>query len=105
MSHAGSGCVWNSPDCEPLAAKPYTAKDITCSTFTSGGQAECEAYDSCDWNADDAECNNVKYGYDCRSYMFFTTTNWDTFQTMKVIGVPDYVDEVVTISHVGVLME
>ena len=105
LSHAGSGCVWNDPDCEPLSAKPYTAKDITCGTFTSAGQATCEAYDSCDWNADDSECFNVKYGYDCRSYMFFTTTNWDTFQTMKVIGVPDYIDEVVTESPVGVLME
>jgi hypothetical protein len=105
LSHAGSGCVWNDPDCEVLSDRPYTAKDITCSTFTDDGQATCEAYDSCDWDADTSACLNVKYGYDCRSYMFFTSTNWNTFQTMKVIGVPDFVDEVATESAVGVLME
>ena len=99
-AQAASGCEWAGGACAAAAAgAPYTAKDITCSGLA---QAACEAYDGCSW---DSACTNIKYGYDCRSYMFFTTTNWDVFQKMKVIGVPDYVDELLTETRIGVLME
>ena len=50
-------------------------------------------------------CTHVKAGFDCRSYLHFTTTNWDTWQKLKVIGVPDNADEGATLSHIGYLYE
>eukprot|EP01048_Picozoa_sp_COSAG05_P000292 COSAG05_NODE_8_length_40675_cov_148.837539_1_plen_865_part_10 len=45
-------------------------------------------------------------GYTCNSYVTFSTTNWNTWQKLKVIGVDDNLDEgAYRISEVGFLYE
>ena len=45
-------------------------------------------------------------GYTCNSYVTFSTTNWDTWQTLDVIGVNDDADEgEFRISEIGYLYE
>jgi hypothetical protein len=45
-------------------------------------------------------------GYTCNSYVTFSTTNWDTWQTLDVIGVNDDYDEgAFRISEIGYLYE
>jgi hypothetical protein len=42
-------------------------------------------------------CRGKDLGYDCNSFLTFSSTNWNTWQTMKVIAVPDDDDEVATL--------
>ena len=42
-------------------------------------------------------CVGKDLGYDCNSFLTFSSTNWHTWQTMKVIAVPDDDDEVATL--------
>jgi hypothetical protein len=45
-------------------------------------------------------------GYTCNSYVTFSTTNWNTWQALKVIGVDDNMDEgAYRISQIGFLYE
>ena len=101
--YIAAGCRWNptSAACEAYVL-PFTSKDVTCPSLTL--QADCIAYMGCQWDAAGGVCANTKYGYDCRSYVHFTTTNWNTFQEIKIIGVPDSADEGPTGSDVGYMM-
>ena len=54
----------------------------------------------------DAVSHLPTVGYTCNSYVTFSTTNWDTWQTLDVIGVDDNMDEgEFRISEIGFLYE
>ncbi len=57
-------------------------------------------------SAADAKSHLPTTGYTCNSYVTFSTTNWDTWQTLDVIGVNDDTDEgEFRISEIGYLYE
>ena len=101
----GGNCVdrtnWNA------ASK---SMDLVCATLATSGACVKEG---CTWDAaagGSGLCKAEKLGYDCNSYLTFTSTNWNSWQTLKVIAVDDDEDETVArpagfdISDIGYLI-
>ena len=105
-------CAGADPDVPGVTTKALCdAAATTAGTFTTikeyaAPQAACEAEPNCEWEtvAASSSCVHVRTGYDCRSYLHFTTTNWNTWQVMKTVGVPDAASEGETGSDLGYLI-
>ena len=111
----GSGCVWANAKCahtpDGNGNKGTKAMDLVCAqaAFAAGGHASGAHDDTvtacnkpqisamgCYADAN-KRCRGKDLGYDCNSFLTFSSTNWNTWQTMKVIAVPDDDDEVATL--------
>ena len=64
--------------------------DLVCAEYATVGACDTEG---CTWDANAVAgaglCKSEKLGYDCNSYLTFTSTNWKSWQTLKVIAVDD----------------
>lgn len=91
-------CLWDGSACAKRTNFNAASKsmDIVCATYASEGDCNTEG---CTWDALAAGgtglCKAEKLGYDCNSYLTFTSTNWNSWQTLKVIAVDDDEDETV----------
>jgi len=100
--HCVDSMVGRSPD---TIGKGRATKsmDIVCAQHQA--DAACLSAEGCYWDAsiieDVAEwpittagmCKAEKLGFDCNSYLVFTSTNWNVLQTLDVIAVQDDEDE------------
>ena len=100
--HCVDSMVGRSPD---TIGKGRATKsmDIVCAQHPA--DAACLKVEGCYWDAsileDAAEwpitttgmCKAEKLGFDCNSYLVFTSTNWNVLQTLDVIAVQDDEDE------------
>ena len=91
-------CMWDAPDCIKRTSFNAASKsmDLVCATYATQGACKTEG---CVWDTFAAAgaglCKAEKLGYDCNSYLTFTSTNWKSWQTLKVIAVDDDEDETV----------
>jgi hypothetical protein len=91
--------------------RPAKSMDIVCGAIGID-QSTCVAAEGCVWDTTLAKpssspgaqgwpqttagiCRADNLGYDCNSYLVFTSTNWNTWQTLTVIAVNDDEDETV----------
>ena len=82
-------------------ARPTKSMDIVCQQ--NQDTASCTAAEGCFWDATitgtiwpmtaGGLCKAEKLGFDCNSYLVFTSTNWGTYQTLSAIAVQDDEDE------------
>jgi hypothetical protein len=79
------------------------AKDLMCAAANKAiaateTEANCKtlASQGCMWNG--VSCAGADLGYDCNSFLTFSSTNWHTWQTLKVIATPDDEDETETLA-------
>ena len=91
-------CMHDGTDCVKRTNFNAASKsmDLVCATYATSGDCDTEG---CTWDAlaagGDGLCKAEKLGYDCNSYLTFTSTNWNSWQTLKVIAVDDDEDETV----------
>eukprot|EP01050_Picozoa_sp_SAG11_P003895 SAG11_NODE_233_length_11903_cov_4.983650_7_plen_1348_part_00 len=64
--------------------------DMACGT---NAESDCPNQEGCVWSATASSCVSEDLGHDCNSFVVFTSTNWNTWQTLKVIAVQDDEDE------------
>ena len=111
-TYNSAGCVWSSTVCVhevPTTAAallgaaggtPPTIRksmDLVCQSQTAT-EAACNGFEGCAWDPlGTPGCRAQDKGFDCNSYVVFTSTNWAVAQTLKVIAVDDDEDEAVTL--------
>jgi hypothetical protein len=62
--------------------------DLVCA---DNAESPCANAEGCTWTG--TACVAADLGYDCNSYLVFTSTNWNTWQTLVSIAVEDDEDE------------
>eukprot|EP01052_Picozoa_sp_SAG31_P000781 SAG31_NODE_23_length_33717_cov_17.863585_1_plen_782_part_10 len=98
-TYNSAGCSWDGSECAySIPATGRKAMDLSC-LFTTD-ETQCNAREGCIWYASigSGTCLAETKGYDCNSYLVFTSTNWNVAQTLSVIAVDDDEDEVATLS-------
>eukprot|EP01052_Picozoa_sp_SAG31_P009702 SAG31_NODE_515_length_14710_cov_6.289097_12_plen_1809_part_00 len=98
-TYNSAGCSWDGSACAySIPATGRKAMDLSCLVTTD--ETQCNAREGCIWYASigSGTCLAETKGYDCNSYLVFTSTNWNVGQTLSVIAVDDDEDEVATLS-------
>ena len=91
-------CVFEGGNCIKRTNMNAASKsmDLVCASYASDSACTTEG---CTWDAaavgGAGVCKSEKLGYDCNSFLTFTSTNWNSWQTVKVIAVDDDEDETV----------
>jgi hypothetical protein len=91
-THRSSGTP--RPNGRGSCVNSYTnskSMDMVCGTWST--QGPCDNQEGCIWAGASSTCIADDLGYDCNSYLVFTSTNWNSWQTLKVIAVEDDEDE------------
>ena len=93
--NVAAGCAWGSGACSN-ALGISKSMDVVCAG-TGANAGSCANYDGCVWA--NSACRSQDLGFDCNSYVTFTSTTWKTWQTVKAIAVDDDQDETLTKPH------
>ena len=100
--HCVDSMVGRSPD---TIGKGRATKSMDIVCAQNAAEADCNKKEGCFWDASILEdqdewpitttglCKAEKLGFDCNSYLVFTSTNWNVVQTLDVIAVADDEDE------------
>ena len=91
-----AGCVWSSGCTLGAAATAKTrGHDLVCMEAWASADADCDTIPGCVADGGGAAngCKAKDTGYDCNSYLTFSSTNWNVPQTLQVIAVADDDDE------------
>eukprot|EP01050_Picozoa_sp_SAG11_P000472 SAG11_NODE_14_length_26344_cov_14.209411_10_plen_2210_part_00 len=95
-AYQSAGCKWDTTcqeDTDYSAVSHRKLMDFVCATVADG---DCPNTPGCYLQAA-GSCKGDRLGYDCNSYVVFTSTNWAVAQTLKVIALDDDDDEVTTL--------
>ena len=77
--------------CQSVAEAVNTkSMDMVCGAIASPA-TNCEVAEGCEYRG--STCVAEDLGYDCNSYLVFTSTTWNTWQTVKTVAVADDEDE------------
>lgn len=107
-----SGCAWGGSACTYAPATAGTkAMDLVCTAAADAAAANVPAgcvlpnVAAMGCVLLDSKCVGADLGYDCNSFLTFSSTDWHTWQTLKVIGVADDDDETATLALVSTVYE